>query len=295
MIHIPRYVGKEFIVPEPFSNYAVESFEDYMSQLLAVEGYVRHDLLDSFGGNPIYGFSIGDITKPMILIDGCIHKSHEWRTSYWIMHFMEAVAKPHLHYPTMMKKINELKSKYCFYFIPVVAPDTFVKSAQGIYSLGNDNGVDPALNFDYNFEGTSGGKGAFPFSEPESQNIKNIIEAYKPVFYINCHGFGGNYGTTLREPINMKYSLLYHEANKSMKLSARMENRAGIGPFNLDSSAYNWAAGKASRRGDEIISNVFEVGVYESAKVQSTIGVTGLLLHCIHADNYLTKQSLTMF
>lgn len=295
MINIKPFKGIDFPIPEIGVNYAqgaIESYEGYIDEVSSIEGFSRVELIDSYGGNPIYGFIMGDTSKkPVIYIDGCIHKSHEWRTSYWIMHFMQVLSKPSL-YPEMTKKIIELKEKYSFYIIPVLAPDTFKSSIEGVYSYGNDNGVDIAQNFDYRWSNTSNPKGSAPFSEPETQNIRDIILNLKPVLYINCHSLGGNERYVTRKPVNLRHEILYTDINETINISTPGSRFVGVASHNAVSSAYNWASEKESTQGRDIISNVFEVGDMQSALEQSKIGVTGLLMHILHADNYLTYNSL---
>ena len=291
------FQGKEFPIPEIGNNFAegaVESYDSFLSELLPVEGFKQHKLKDSFGGRAIYGFSMGDLdNKPTFIVDGSIHKSHEWRTSFWIMHFMEVLNNPML-YPEMASEIQKLKSRYSFYFIPVVAPDTFQSSTQGVYSYGNDNGIDIAQNFDYTWPTTREPKGAFPFSEPEAQNIRDVILEYKPILYINCHTHGGHDGFMMRRPVEEGYMILYKDFFESYKISTKDTPDTMFSPMNGNASAYGWASQLNSSHGVKILSNVFEVGDLQSSLWQSRMGVTGLLLRFMYGDNFATKNTLTL-
>lgn len=297
MFKVGHFKGIEFSVPDVVQNMAygaVESYNSYLEEVLEVEGFDQHRLLDSYGGRPVYGFSIGDIKhKPMIFIDGCIHKSHEWRSSYWIMHFMEVLNNPSL-YPEVAKEITRLKTKYSFYIIPVVAPDCFEASTKGVYSYGNDNGVDIAHNFDYNYSSDINNRGEFPFSEPESQNIRDIILQHKPVMYINCHTWGSGNRHVVRIPVNSSHEIFYSDWNETMNLSSPIQQYRELGSHNTNPSAYNWASGQVSSQGRKILSNVLEIGDLISALTQSQLGVTAFVTHIIQADNYLTNNSLTV-
>lgn len=244
MINVKPFRGVEFPIPEIGVNYAqgaIESYEGYIDEVSSIEGFSKSELIESYGGNPIYSFFMGDTSKkPVIYIDGCIHKSHEWRTSYWIMHFMQVLSNPSL-YPEVARKIIELKEKYSFCFLPVVAPDTFKSSIEGVYSYGNDNRVDIAQNFDYRWSNTSNPKGSAPFSEPETQNIRDIILNLKPVLYINCHSLGGNTRYAIRKPVNLAYDVLYLDLVDTLNISTPGVRTVNISSNNAVSSAYNWA------------------------------------------------------
>lgn len=297
MFKVGHFKGIEFPLPDGVTNVAqgaVESYNSYLEEVLAVEGFETHRLLDSYGGHPIYGFSLGNVErKPMIFIDGCIHNSHEWRSSYWVMHFMEVLNNPSL-YPEVAKEIIKLKMKYSFYIIPVVAPDCFEASTQGKYSFGNDRGVNIPHNFDYNYSSDTPNRGEFPFSETESQNIRDIILQHKPVMYINCHTWGGGNRHVVRKPINPSHEIFYRDWNDSMNLSSPISQYRAIGGHNPDPSSYNWASEQVSSQGRKILSNVLEIGDRIDSLTQSQLGVTGFVTHLIQADNYLTNNRLTV-
>lgn len=144
IIKVPLYEGKDF-----------EKLDyDDLINLIDDLGLTKHNLLDSAGGYGIYGYSFGDIeNKPVIYIDGCIHKDHEWRSSYWVVHFMEQILNPD---PEFENYVRYLTSKYAFYFIPVTNPDAYVRYYPD-RNGANANRVDIAHNFDYKWGDTPEG------------------------------------------------------------------------------------------------------------------------------------------
>lgn len=292
MIKIPKFKGKDFFIG--VDRYDHETYDEYIDQVKAIQGYTEHRLQDSYNGLPIYGFSIGDTSKPMIIIDGAIHNAHEWRSAYWIMHLMEIIANPSLS-PEHSQLLTKLITRYQFYFVPVVSPDGF--KSTGISFNGNN--VDITQNFDYKWGQTPVTyKGSAPFSEPESQNIRDLILENKPLAYINNHGWGWDsyHDFMIRRNINSKYQLLSDKIHKSALISSvnPMDTDSGFEhPLNL-SASYSWAGLQDGAMG-KVISHVFEVGGVRPAVEQSAIGVTGLLTMLKYIDNYVTNGNIEMF
>ena len=292
MIKIPKFKGKDFFIGE--DRYDHETYDEYIAQVQSIQGYTEHRLQDSYGGLPIYGFSIGDTSKPMIIIDGAIHNAHEWRSSYWIMHLMEIIANPALS-PEYGQLLTKLITRYQFYFVPVVSPDGF--KTRGNSFNGND--VDISQNFDYKWEQTPVAyKGSAPFSEPESQNIRDLILGNKPLAYINNHGWGWDsyHDFMIRRNVNSKYNLLSDKMHKSALISSvnPLDTDSRFNPLLDVSTAYSWAGLQEGAMG-KVISNVLEVGGLRSAVEQSAIGVTGLLTILVHIDNYVTNGNIELF
>lgn len=66
-------------------------------------------------------------------------------------------------------------------------------TGQDVVRRGNSRGVDLNRNFDYNWENNTGGyglaKGESPFSEVETQYIKQVMDNYEISFYLDMHSF----------------------------------------------------------------------------------------------------------
>ena len=292
MIKIPKFEGKDFFID--VDRYDHETYDEYITQVKAIQGYTEHRLKDSYNGLPIYGFSIGDTSKPMIIIDGAIHNAHEWRSAYWIMHLMEIIANPALS-PSHSQLLTKLITRYQFYFVPVVSPDSFKSTGVSF----NGNNVDVTQNFDYKWDQTPATyKGSAPFSEPESQNVRDLILNNKPLAYINNHGWGWDtyHDFMIRKNVNSKYTFLGDKIHKSALISSvnTLDTDSRFDPLLDVSTAYSWAGLQDGARG-KVISNVFEVGGLRSAVEQSAIGVTGLLTILVYIDNYVTSGNFEMY
>jgi hypothetical protein len=132
----------------------------------------------SVKGNPIDGYEIGN-GRDAILLIGAIH-GNEVGSAYLLRRLVSEI-KSDTKIVSKNKKII---------IIPVVNPDGY-----NIQQKFNGNGVNLNLNFDtpgwknYGPQGTYAGPK--PFSEPESQAIKQVVEKYKPIMMISYHTAGG--------------------------------------------------------------------------------------------------------
>ena len=107
MIKVDRMKGFHY---EKFSNYA--EITDYLTN----SGLDVHELGLSSGGHMIYGLSIGDLSKPMLLVDGTIHGGHEWRCTHWVTEFGKRLLNPIKD--TNYQAIENLKLDYCIMLFP---------------------------------------------------------------------------------------------------------------------------------------------------------------------------------
>jgi len=129
-------------------------------------------------GSPINGYEIGNGSDVVLLI-GAIH-GNELGSAYLLDQLvLEIKADPRL--VSRSKKLI---------IIPVVNPDGYAVS-----NKLNGAGVNLNLNFDTTGWANYGPLGTYagpnPFSEPESQVIKKVVEQYKPILMISYHTAGG--------------------------------------------------------------------------------------------------------
>lgn len=282
--------------------YEKTPYEELKEEIKNIEGYDIHPLKNSFDGREIYGFSLGDLAKPTIHIEGGIHGAHEWRTVHWVKRFMEILVNP--RGLPQSNSINYLKAKYSFYFIPSVNPDGYED-----YTYTNGNNVSIDRNFDYLWEETpeyqfpdreERWKGEHPFSEPEAQNIRDVVEKIKPVSLIDCHTWGQNNGFTIRQhPNKGSYNVLLSDYYESLNLTCLPGEFPDSKMSDVLSypSAYNWAGEQLSSQGRKIIANVLETGAGTDGigvpnSEQARWGLNGLILHCLYVDHHLTKNDL---
>lgn len=134
--------------------------------------------------------------KPRIFVCGGIHGGEKLAVYTTYLFF-----KLLLENPNKDEMIDALRTNYDWTFIPLVNPYALnIGKVDGAESVRwNHNGVDINRNFDYRWvEYADGGpgsqsyKGTAPFSEKESQLVRDTFNAIKTdtVLYIDCHNFG---------------------------------------------------------------------------------------------------------
>ena len=158
----------------------------------------------SIENRSIYALRVteGGGNKPNVWFDG-LHESNEWMSleeTIYLVHYFLANANVNPRVDNILRKAN-------VWFIPLVNPDGYE------YSRVHDNlwrknrhdngdgtfGVD--LNRNYAYEWAPGGRtylsdnleypGPAPFSEPESQAMRDFAIANPPVFSLSYHTAGG--------------------------------------------------------------------------------------------------------
>jgi murein peptide amidase A len=132
----------------------------------------------SMDGKPIEGFEIGNGSHTILLL-GSIH-GDEVGTTDLLNKFVEEIKSN----PYLISKSKRL------IVIPITNPDGYYDRTDKL----NANGVNLNLNFptsdwqEYGPEGTYAGPE--PFSEIESQVIKQVVEMYNPEVMISYHAMG---------------------------------------------------------------------------------------------------------
>ena len=291
MIKLPSPVKHQDFTKLPYQEFA---------NTLPPQNVELHDLgVSSDGVNHVYGLSVGklDGTKPVIYIQGGIHGLHEWRCAYYCTQFIEMIGNPEQH--AQKQLIIDLRNKFDFYVIPYLNPYGYENN---IYQ--NANGVNLNRNFPTYWDDVPESppfslesKGTAPFSEPETSAVRDIVEQYKPSLVIDCHSHGGYYGSIFKtENDAIKYNLLVREISKSTELNTNKDcdyqrylesdNRSRVG---------SWISTQTDKkRGKQMVACTFEVGDQETEKEQARIGITGLLLACLHFSNwYETSRQTT--
>lgn len=283
------------------------TYEEVRNFILNTELDV-HELGLSSSNQMIYGLSVGDLSKPMILIDGVMHGAHEWRNLHWVKEFAERFDNP----PDDRNKIffEELKREYCLMVVPCLNPYGYInddyRNANGInlnrnFPVGFDSYVAPG----YDEPGSGNAKGTHAFSEPESQIIKNLVETYRIAIYVNTHTSGGYYGYSVENASGMLDSrkVLVDEFGESMKL-----NFPGMIPSNEDGTRFygpivhrnypevpwvtEWLSREENNLPHKPFALIFESGSLETKEKGAEIGMTGLFLIIKHVHEYIKTGNL---
>lgn len=281
------------VVPLEGFNYSKTTYEEIIGKIKEIPEYTQCYLGDSYDGHEMFGFSLGDMSKPTIYIQGNIHGGHEWRTVHWVGKFMEVLQNP--KGLPQEKIINSLKARYSFYFIPSCNPDGYVNN-----TYGNGNGVSLSENFDFMWD--KGEKnpespyyqGEYPFSEPEAQHIRDVILDVKPVSVVCNHTWGGHTGFCIRRPQNGYFYELLHDMYKSVYITTgeSSDRDSRFHSVLNKASVYNWAGELKSRVGRDTLALVFETGSLRSHYDQAMLGLNGMLIYCMYVDKWMTENVL---
>lgn len=289
MINIPLFNGFE---------YAKEPYDIYIDDTLnMMRKYDIHEIGKTVQGRKMYGFSLGDMNKPTIYVEGNIHGGHEWRTCYWVRKFMDIIQNPE-GYP-QSSKINEIKANFSFYFIPACNPDGYENN-----HYTNANGVSLSRNFDYLWqesdprEGTAYYKGPYPFSEPESQAIRDVLIDIKPVSMVCCHSWGGFTGMMTRRPHSTRvYDVMLKDMYDSFYLSSKIPDGTDSAFRELlqSPSVYNWVGDKESSIGKKTIAMALETGTLETEYEQARLGLNGLYMHLLYVNEFIVNNENVLY
>ena len=139
----------------------------------------------SFEGRPLMAYRLGRGPVVRAIIGG-LHGGYEWNTTDLMSRTLE-------HFTTSPKLIPD---EVTLYVIPLANPDGAAAGTDRVYGRMNGNGVDLNRNWDYRWQmtATHGTRPVFagtaPFSEPETQALRDFIEERKISAAIFYHSAG---------------------------------------------------------------------------------------------------------
>lgn len=246
------------------------TYEGYRSNFFHVTGWQEHDLgatdWDYEGDSHVYGYSLGDLnTKHVLLFIAGTH-GNEHGTCYGLPYFMQGMITPP---PACRALVDKLKAMFAWFVIPVLNPWGFE-----FHERVNVNSVNLNRNYDYkwaeyveNPSDPRDAKGSAPFSEKETQMVKNVVETYKPIVALDMHSHGrGLLGMHINTPAGVpeasEYEILLDTVSKSMVFQGTNKqflNRQYAPEYTQPSTA-SWASAQTDKRGKRIISCTPEIG-----------------------------------
>jgi hypothetical protein len=124
----------------------------------------------SFNGNELLAYRLGRGPSARALIGG-IHGGYEWNTTLLVSETLAHLQRNH----------DLIPPNVTLYIIPCANPDGFAAGTDAIHGRVNGNNVDLNRNWDYQHQitATHGTRpvfaGAEPFSEPETQALREFI------------------------------------------------------------------------------------------------------------------------
>ena len=215
----------------------------------------------------VYGLKYGDTSvKPTILIVGDQHGS-EWRASYYVRDFIEYITgKQKFYDQDLIQKINDT---FAFYFIPSASPTGYIDE-----TYNNRNGVNLNRNYDNNWSNfDEATRGSEPFSEFETQYIRDKVLELKPIMVIDCHtsglmAAGIDTGKT-KGTHNEFLTDVYHDINNSFDDASLYVQEWNTGHA---STLVGWSGTQENKKGDPIIPVLLEM----QPSYNGNYGLTGL-------------------
>lgn len=257
------------------------TYDDLVNDVLrdVPPGWTEHELGEASDGNVLYGYSFGSLSnQPTMFIQGTIHGGHEWRCAHWVARFRNVISEsPYLH---------NIRNRFSFFILPCLNPFGYVNN-----SYNNANGVNLNRNWDYNFD--VNGDGPYPFSEPETAIVRDLVLEYRPILFIDAHTWGSRklpegyqHGWGPRRTVTMQN--LHNSLALTTGVPGEYTTTAN------DASANNWAAGVTAKDGVFMpLSAYFEPAGGESEEFQSRVGLNALLMYCLFAAKMWRRRTLT--
>ncbi len=283
---------------KPLEGFDFQRFDTYeqITDYLLDTNCDTHELGLSSGGDMIYGLSIGDLSKPMIPIDGVMHGAHEWRCMHWVKEFMEIIADP----PDDENKpiIEKMKSRFCFFAVPCLNTYGYLNN-----SYVNANGVNLNRNWAHGWDNYpmyepfhDQYKGESPMSEPESQIIKKLIDDYKVIAYINTHTWGNNLGAILETSSSVKEYWTMHEDIRD-SLAFTLNNNEIT--FRTKSSptvpwVNEWVGTQTSKMGKRVNAFLYESGGGGTTIDQSALGMNALFIISYYMYEWFGRRKMVL-
>lgn len=262
------------------------TYANYLS-ILDSTGLIKEEIgTCSDGVKKIYGIPLGDFSKPTIIIVANQHGS-EWETAHYSIEFLRRLKNHELF------GFNSLQYELSFYLIPSANPWGYEN-----LQYNNYNGVNLNRNYDYHWEISPDRSGAFPFSEPETQIIRDTILKYKPLLVIDCHTCGEVPGEgQIYNAVGLGAPLLsfwYYDLIKSLKFNTQTD-WSDWGTGSTSPLLRYWAGNQNSRHGYKTIALLCEIGGGLSIEKQSYDGINSYLLFCSYILNWFKTKKVRIY
>lgn len=240
--------------------------------------------LDATGRN-VYVLSYGDASLPVCFITFGIHAS-EWQAVEMGMEFLRRWAED------ASPEFRWLRTHFRCVSIPCVCPSGY---EFGTYK--NANGVNLNRNFDKNWSdpiydvdpSNANYRGTAPFSEPETQIIRDTVYAVDPLIAVDCHTTTGDGGIDTGK-IYVKYRWQLTDAFRSLRAAypelTHMEWSTGNSPTTV-----GFFGAQTSRNGLPVIPSLLETNA-NSPEVGMSYGMTALYLMARKAHDYVRAHEV---
>lgn len=274
---------------KPFRSYNYQkiNYPDVVASLSSTGCDVEQLGFSFDGTNRLYGIKYGDVTtKPVIYIVAAQHGS-EWMAVNYTLDFMRRISGVSRFYDTEL--MNKLRYTFAFYAIVCANPTGYINN-----TYNNANNVNLNRNWDQNWESFDGGgvqtqnKGVSPFSEPETQIIRDKFLELQPYMCIDGHTSGsdipggidtGKFYTEYNNLLFGTYKELFNIFNDGM-LEVQEWN-VGASP-----TLNGWAGKQTSKEGTKTIATTLE----QNTSYTGNYALTALFALTMDAYNKFTSQ-----
>lgn len=271
-------------------DYTKLPYQEFANTLPSVQGATLHELgASSDPTKQIYALSKGDLqSKPVIFILGSLHGQHEWRGAYIVREFFRILGDPSL-YPKGFN-VAKMLSTFSFYGIVCANPYGYENNIRG-----NANGVDLNRNFSPNWEEFVNDlpngyyKGTAPFSEAETQIIRDKVLELKPVAFVDLHIYGNSTNF-----VCVSDTAMFKDLQGSIERVTKVPRLQNYSTVNLP-MAHLWARTVDGHRGKKVIGWLFEPGANETDFHKAFIGLNGLFLYIEYIINLYTEDKHRLF
>lgn len=168
----------------PYNFSGTVDYQPYSTIVNRIKRFTNYENIgkDSSGLYDMYKVTMGDPTKPAIMITASVH-GVEWQTAHYVIGAMEQLRDN--TYPNEQLR-NRLLDNFHLVFLPVLnpwgldtLPDIYAQFDNAHYN--NSNNVDINRDFDNR-------------SQQETKNVIEQMDKYKPFAHIDCHMFQPEYG-----------------------------------------------------------------------------------------------------
>ena len=233
-------------------------------------------------GSTMYGLKYGEFNgKPVIFLDADCHGS-EWQTSHFVLDFLVKLRDN--QYPNY-ELIQKLKDTFDFYVIPSTNPFGYEN-----ISYNNINGVNLNRNTGNNWGGypvlaSPNFKGSAPFSEKETQVVRDAFNKYKPYAAVNIHTTTGERKQGIDTgKIYREYRALMNDIHFSSLLTVAEYGDTGQ-EWSVGSSPTfsGWYGAQTSKEGNKTLATILEARADQD---EYNYGLSTLFIFCTYVYHF---------
>lgn len=274
---------------EGFDYTQFDTYAELENMFLSLPSKIKKEVIgqDDSGRN-VYGLEVGNPDKPCFFVVSGIHGDHEWRNAHIFSEFLKFLVNPPKSHAQLVQKIL---NKVHFYVIGYACPYGYENP-----SYYNGNGVNLNYNFDYMWSTDDENSGDYPFSEKESQIVRDTFWRKRPFWCHDAHIRGFQDIDAFRYS-NVDVSM--HEGMYADMVTSFVSNTGSqipINPYYADrGSVRGWAASQTAPDGMPVVSIIYEPGMYIGDREMAKRTLNHLLITSLYASLWTFDKKQKMF